>query len=585
MKLFLFLLTLFVSTVSADLLYDSGLFQWNHAGKSANGAHYVSLLESSINSANVAKLKLANVFPLQSYASSNPSETSSGLAFQSDYSGNVYAIQYGRGSDGSVTGTQKCVYNIPSHFQSTSLMSPFVPTYFALSRNTPVLVPAKGSRPALAIFCDNWAGRCYAMRQDNCQLWGYKIVETHTEATITSSGLYVSEEDMYINGVSSHEILTPVILALYAGINYPCCSFRGSTFGINVDSFHTDTTTLAWKNYTTDVNGASSWGGVAYEYSLKYNDWIVYEESGNNYLLGQAWNLCAGIANYNCTVGGVLNQNCLQTKLTACGAIYDSNRNLFDAVFVRRVRNGELLAFHKSQVYDPYTVVCIYPVNPAYCSNPPNNDFDNTGLVLADGIIVDPHTHLPKVVQYVGVSSKSGIFTILDRNNNLQKVKEVRTCPGSNGGGSVWGFSYDPIQQLFVVTCTDAMSANYTTVDGRNVNVGSLSTVDLHGNIVKTFVHPITDPTLPLSMNAFQGHPTIVNDVILAPSANGNLFAIKTSTMTEIARFNPGMGSLWANPTVVGNKACFPGGYVYSPQWAFITGKFELVCYYLPSLF
>jgi hypothetical protein len=217
-------------------------------------------------------LQLANVFPLKSYASSNPSETSTGLAFQTDYSGNVYALQYRRTSTGSYTAVQKCVYNIPTYFQSTSLMSPFIPSYFALSRNTPVLVPAKGNRPALAIFGDNWAGRIYAMRQDNCQLYGWKIVEDHTESTITGSGVYVSELDIYINGVSSHEILTPVILALYAGIEYPCCSFRGSTFAISVDSFaNNDHTTLLWKNYTTNLNGASNWGGVAYEYSFKYN--------------------------------------------------------------------------------------------------------------------------------------------------------------------------------------------------------------------------------------------------------------------------------------------------------------------------
>jgi hypothetical protein len=410
--------------------------------------------------------------------------------------------------------------------------------------------------------------------------------------------------EAYLSGVSSHENLTPVILALI-GVSYQCCTAIGSYVILNPRDG-----TLIKKQTTTvpPFSGVSVWGSsFPYEVIPETGQVVFYPPTGNNYLVPDDWNICQYNAVQQC--GGASNTTCLNPLQAACAAQYDIPQNHFDSILKVELYNGNsitgvLLASYKAQNYDPYTVACVLPLTPQFCKAPPNKDGD-----FGDA---------PSLINFgryrlLGVGEKTGDFVVLDRdtfeeygrfsrggwqssqgfdlfsqygNNSaaissgFEVVRVTHAGPGSNSGGFMWGVANDGLN--WYGATTNAMNIPYTLQNGSTSVVGSILSFNLDGSIRLELAHPpfSADELAQLpagfqtastsnSFRAFWAPMTVANDVLFAPSAGGPLYAVRTWDFKILATLHPNAGSLWSGPAIYGNYIAFGTGYSYSAQWAY----------------
>lgn len=556
--------------VNAQLLYDSGIGQWNHHGKNIYNTRSLGILESEISSLNINRLQQSLSAPTAATSGQTPFISADGLMVFPDRSGNVYAFDLNANSI-------KWQINVRTFLTPTTLVPyQYYPDFNSWVHNTPLLVPGSGHRADILVMGNYHSGDVFAVDKDTGRTLWVSRVENHTEAALTQGFTYVPELDLILGGVSSNEELAGALLTLFFGIPYPTYTFRGSFFAMRPE-----TGELIWKTYTTNVgnNGAAVWGSspscdITFMHSRP--QYRCYISAGNNYEVSAAWSSCQQNVTDTCGT----NSACSIAGGKRCAGEYDTDENKFDSIIQYDPTNGKILNFYKSQTYDSFEVLCLVFPNSPFCDAPPNDDYDFPQAPVLMDILVPQQHGLPQLQHLFGAGSKSGYFYLLNRDSFTVK-SVIYMSSGSGNGGSMWGSASDG--RYFYSAVTGVSGAPYQLKNGQTTNFGSINKIDpISGQIVAQFVHPIVNATMPHTYFSFFGALTIVNDVLIAVSGSGYIFFLKTEDFSEIRRINIEGGSLFAGPAVVGNRLCFPTGYTYgqSSPWT-MNGPTKVVCYSL----
>jgi polyvinyl alcohol dehydrogenase (cytochrome) len=216
-----------------------------------------------------------------------------------------------------------------------------------------------------------------------------------------------SNEEAYANALFS------------GGVDYECCSFRGSIAAIDVA-----TGKLEWKTYALPddpgYSGAAVWGSTP---AVDQERGALYIATGNNYSLPADRIACVDAATS-------------EAQKRAC-LVGDH----FDAIMALDLATGAIRWSFEALPYDAWNTDCGLP---GFDDTPGDNcpptagpDYDfGQAPMLFKAKVAGKQTDL------VGAGEKSGDFWALNRDTGVQ-VWKTHVGPGGLTGGLQWGSSAD----------------------------------------------------------------------------------------------------------------------------------------------
>ena len=229
------------------------------------------------------------------------------------------------------------------------------------SRATPVLwnnyVIVGMQRPADLVFLDKTTG-AFARRI---------TLNTHQYAIVTMSGT-ISNDWFYVGTASLEELVT-------TDPSYPCCSFYGTTHGINLNSLFELSSSLtsfvAWTTPTIPLTmaGPGKWSGVGVwgsSPSVDERTGTVYFATGNPYDSPHYYSDC---------VTAELNKSNPDIELN-CNMPLAPNV-YYNSVIALDIQTGAVKSFLRSNEYDSWNIACYFPPpNSTNCPEKSGPDVD-----------------------------------------------------------------------------------------------------------------------------------------------------------------------------------------------------------------
>jgi polyvinyl alcohol dehydrogenase (cytochrome) len=350
------------------------------------------------------------------------------------------------------------------------------------SRITPTL------HDGLVIVGDQVSGTLFALRADTGSLVWQTLLDSHPAAIITTSPV-IFEGNIYAGVSSNEEDFASVVPG------YVCCSFRGSFLSINLYTGH-----INWKVYLMLEGwaGASVWASSP---SIDPSRNSVYIATGNTYFVPPSAQSCLSAGRNNCVPYNNYAESVLSLDLTT-GAIR------WVAYFNRK--NG----------LDVWNAACPgtgFPYVPSNCPLAPGPDADFAQMPMLFGVL-DSSGHYRDAL---GIGSKSGVFTTLDRSTGAFIWATV-VGPGGQSGGLQFGSAFD---QNNVYTAISNLGSNKPyIVNGVNITYGSFAALDKNTGRI---VWQVPDPFHFYNYAAL----TITNDVLIGSDViPGVFYGLATST-------------------------------------------------------
>jgi len=311
---------------------------------------------------------------------------------------------------------------------------------------------------------------------------------------------------------------------------YPCCSFRGSVFALDVR-----TGQILWQTYMAPegYSGNGVWGSTG---ALDARRKTLYVTTGNNYSVPDAVLTCVAAA----------------TTDAAKLACMDES-NFFDSIVALDIRTGAVRWATLALPYDNWNVNCLdigIPVA-GECPDPAGPDYDfGQGPSLFSAKIGNRPRDL------VGAGQKSGKYWTLDRDTGAV-VWEKQVGPGGTMGGLQWGSAVD--DERIYVAVNNSGWTTWTLVDGTMTFYGAWSALDkATGEILWQTETP---DTFAPGLGSAIGAVTVANGVAYACSFLGSRVAMDASN-GDILWTDPPTGELCGAGAAVSRGTVYWGlGY------------------------
>jgi polyvinyl alcohol dehydrogenase (cytochrome) len=283
--------------------------------------------------------------------------------------------------------------------------------------------------------------------------------------------------------------------------NYPCCSFRGSVFAVDVK-----TGAVLWQTYMAPDGYAGNgvWGSTG---ALDPKRNTLYVTTGNNYSVPESVAQCvAGAA----TDGDKL----------ACM----SGANHFDSIVALDMQTGAIKWATRALPYDTWNVNCLdlgFPLA-GVCPDPAGPDYDFGQGPSLFSVGAGNHKR-----DLVGAGQKSGKYWALDRDTG-QVVWVTQVGPGGTMGGLQWGSAVDG--DRIYVAVNNSGSQAWPLLDGTPTTGGAWSALDVAtGEILWQTATPDSLPPQ-FGLGSAIGAVTVANGVAYACSFVGTRVAMDAST-------------------------------------------------------
>jgi polyvinyl alcohol dehydrogenase (cytochrome) len=401
-----------------------------------------------------------------------------------------------------------------------------------VSRDTPIITaqsvifglnrgPSIGSAQSLAIVAA-------VDRTTGALLWQTQV-DAHPTAHITSSPV-IDQGRVYVGVASDEEFYSA--LPVIAGINYPCCSFRGSAVALDAT-----TGKILWKTYTIEDSayfsgsslsgyaGAAVWSAPTID-RLRNS---VYITTGNNY-----------------------------SQPSNDGALPAGDH--IESVLSLDLDTGAIKWSQRMSPGDVWNLLTFLVNGPA--SGGPDWDFGCSASLF--------RTTVNGTAQHVlGVGQKSGTYWALNPDTG-GILWNTSVGPGGHLGGIHWGTAIDKNQSHVYVGVNDESGAAYTlggsgSQAGQQTHVGSWAALDPStGNIQWQVANPTM--TAPVAGTSVNGPLSAANGIVFGGSmdANGTMFAFDANTGNVLWSYQSG-ATVYGGPAISSNGVVYWGnGYPYA---------------------
>jgi polyvinyl alcohol dehydrogenase (cytochrome) len=364
--------------------------------------------ETTIGTGNVASLLPRWSFTTVGDVSATPAVDATTVYFP-DSAGSLYAVD-------RATGTLRWQSSISA---ATGITSDYARATPALSGSTLVIGTQSGKFESAQT--PSALQGAYVLGYDRATgalKWKTKI-DSHFTTIVTQSA-QVWKGVAYVGTASNEEAYANSLFS--GGVDYDCCSFRGSISAIDVA-----TGAIKWKTYMLPgdpgYSGAAVWGSTP---AIDQARGALYIATGNNYSLPADRIQCVD----NATT---------EAQKRAC-----LTGDHFDAIVALDLESGAIRWSFEALPYDAWNTDCGLP---GFDDTPGDNcpstvgpDYDfGQGPMLFKGKLGN------QKVDLVGAGEKSGDFWAVNRDTGAQ-VWNTKVGPGGLLGGLQWGSSTDGIR-------------------------------------------------------------------------------------------------------------------------------------------
>jgi polyvinyl alcohol dehydrogenase (cytochrome) len=360
--------------------------------------------ETTIGTGNVATLAPKWQFTTGGDVSATPAVDATAVYFP-DSAGNLYAVD-------RATGAQRWRASISD---ATGIAHDYARATPALSGSTLIIgtqsgkfeteqTPA-GVRGAYVLGYDKATG---ALK------WKTKV-DSHFSAFVTQSA-QVWKGIAYVGLASNEEAYSNDLIS---GVDYACCSFRGSVLALDVA-----TGAIRWKTYMLPgdpgYSGAAVWGSTP---AIDQARGALYIATGNNYSL---------------PAGRIA---CVDAATTEAGKRACLAGDHFDAIMALDLATGAIRWSFEALPYDAWNTDCGLP---GFDDTPGDNCPSTVGpdYDFGQAPMLFKAKSAGKQTDLVGAGEKSGDFWALNRDTGAQVWKR-NVGPGGLTGGLQWGSSTD----------------------------------------------------------------------------------------------------------------------------------------------
>jgi len=321
--------------------------------------------------------------------------------------------------------------------------------------------------------------------------------------------------------------------------NYPCCSFRGSVFAVDVK-----TGAVLWQTYMAPdgYSGNGVWGSTG---AIDSKRKTLYVTTGNNYSVPESVADCVAAA---------------ATDDEKLGCM--SGANHFDSIVALDMQTGAIRWVTRALPYDTWNVNCLdlgFPLA-GICPDPAGPDYDfGQGPSLFSVRVGN------KNVDLVGAGQKSGKYWTLDRDTGAV-VWVTQVGPGGTMGGLQWGSAVD--DRRIYVAVNNSSTEPWSLLNGDVTTRGAWSALDkATGQILWQTETP--DSFAPGFGSAI-GAVTVANGVAYACSFAGTRVAMDASTGTVLWSAPPTGELCGAGAAVSRGTVYWGNGYgqiAFAPVW------------------
>ncbi len=458
--------------------------------------------EVRINPANVHSLAVKWVFTTGADVSATPT-VSGDAVFVPDWAGNLFAVN-------KHTGQLIWSHKISDYDGSTG----------ALSRTSPAIHGNEVIVGDIEVrFALHDGANIIAVDRRTGTLRWITRVDTHPTAQITGSPV-VFGDVVYVGVTSQEEVFS---LAPLFGLDYACCTFRGSVVALDANSGK-----LLWKTYTVPDNGGQpggySGGPVWQPPAIDPVRHQLYVGTGNNYSAPQSVLDCE-------------KQALADSDPNADCAAPDDR---FDSALALDLADGHIRWSKRLLGYDVWTNACIVQGAQSLCPSPPGPDYDlgGSGPNLLPGS--------------VGFGQKSGMYWALNPDNGDVRWS-TQVGPGGGTGGIQWGTATDGRRVYAAIS--NSNQKPYTLVpSGQQINWGAWSALDA---VTGRLLWQTADPT---SGAVDAGSVSVANGLIYSGSSSGSMYALDAATGKVLWSFASG-GSVVDGPSIVDGVLYWGSGY------------------------
>lgn len=409
--------------------------QWPSSGADTENSKYSEDM-TSISRRNVGRLKRRWEYSVDGSVGSAVTATTDGnTVFSTDFAGNVFALSR---DTGAVIWKRSVKDILGVSDEDVVIVSRTSPTLYNNCRGQPcVILGAPGDRSAGGY--NQWGGAFYAGpvkmfaldRYTGATIWVSPDLDSHPWSQIVSSPTVYG--DKVFAGINSLEIVAPLI-----DENYPCCSFRGSAFALDV---HTGA--IKWQTYTipkqqqpNSLHSKTAYAGAGIKGSnppVDSESRLVFFGSGQFSMFPHRISVCLQNEKENGVYPGESNFKCLEDGLYP------------DSILALSIDTGAIVYAHRANGVDGWNPSCTVNAADPNCPKPIGYDYDFSQ---------SPILHSVAGERRIFALQKSGVAWSLRAADGAFRWSRYMPT-GLLGGGSL-GCSHDRAQNGFICQITGA---------------------------------------------------------------------------------------------------------------------------------
>lgn len=485
-------------------LADGGGALWPSAGQNLQNTRFQSQ-EHKIGVGNVGRLGPKWSFTTQGDVSATPAVDGQHV-YVPDWAGNLYAVD-------RKTGARVWQVKIAA----------LTGVPFDKLRATPAIAGDKlvvGTQGSILVPGGAPGARMLALdRNTGALLWSTQL-GSHPAAIITQSAT-VHAGRIYVGVASMEEALAGFVPG------YPCCSFRGSMFALDLD-----TGAVLWQTLMapSGYSGNAIWGSAP---AVDTQRGQVYIATGNNYAVPPAVLACVAAGSNNAAIAACLPPD-----------------NHFDTVMALDMRTGAVRWATRAMPYDAWTVSCFpFLGDGSNCPSPAGPDYD---FGQAPALFTVQPAGQGKPREVVGAGQKSGQYWAMDPDTGAV-LWVTAAGPGGTGGGLQWGSAVDG-RRIYTANANSDLKP-WTLPNGNIVNTGVWSGLDAATGAVLW-------QTAPPMGGSTSGPVTTANGVVFGCSLDplGHMYALNAATGAVLWQFASG-GSCLSGAAISNGTVFWGSGY------------------------